>query len=204
MRGINNYATFLIEDYADKIDEEGQKKLHTLTKLTGRLQQLIDSLLFYARVGQEEINLEPVDLDTLVEAIGEDLQGRIEELNGKLVLPNKIGSFTCDPLKTREILLNLITNGLKYNQSENPIIEIGIDASKSQEKTVFYVKDNGIGIRARNIENIFGIFKRLHGRDKYGGGTGAGLTIVKKWLNNMVATSGLNLFMAKERLFCLR
>ena len=89
---------------------------------------------------------------------------------------------------------NLITNGIKYNKSEPKLIEIGTispaEASKtipsessielSEGQTVFYVRDNGIGIREKHLENVFKIFKRLHPAGHYGGGTGAGLTIVRK------------------------
>jgi two-component system, chemotaxis family, sensor kinase Cph1 len=87
---------------------------------------------------------------------------------------------------------NLISNAIKYNDKDQKWVEIGYilpeEVSQSLPKnlhinaaqTVFYVKDNGIGIRAQHLENVFKIFKRLHPVNRYGGGTGAGLTIAKK------------------------
>ena len=95
--------------------------------------------------------------------------------------------------KIGEVFRNLITNAMKYNDKLERWIEIGhgvdlgLDARKNTElepfvgrHTVFYVRDNGIGIREKHFDAIFRIFKRLHARDEFGGGTGVGLTIVKK------------------------
>ena len=96
-------------------------------------------------------------------------------------------------MRVGEVLRNLITNSMKYNDKPEKWIEIGhgidlgLDAMKPKEDepfaghhTVFYVRDNGIGIPEKHFEAIFRIFKRLHARDEFGGGTGVGLTIVKK------------------------
>ena len=78
-----------------------------------------------------------------------------------------------------EIFANLIVNAVKYNDKPQKWIEIGTTRDGG-EAPVFYVRDNGIGIPEKHHDAVFRIFKRLHGRDKFGGGTGAGLTIVKK------------------------
>ena len=67
---------------------------------------------------------------------------------------------------------------MKYNDKASKVIEVGWDDARTP--VAFYVRDNGIGIPEKHFASIFRIFKRLHGRDKFGGGTGAGLTIVKK------------------------
>lgn len=91
----------------------------------------------------------------------------------------------------REIFSNLVSNALKYTYKNCPRIEIGYLATNELEahlnarievkgQNVFYVRDDGIGIESRYFEQIFGMFKRLHGRNQFGGGVGAGLSIVKK------------------------
>jgi len=85
----------------------------------------------------------------------------------------------CDRLRTTEIFKNIIGNALKYNDKAERYIEVGYMSTESNSP-IFYVKDNGIGIEEKHFQNVFMIFKRLHPRDKYGGGTGAGLTITKK------------------------
>ena len=86
-----------------------------------------------------------------------------------------------------EVFNNLITNAIKYSDKPEKWIEIGFqepqqatDRANPYQPIIFYVKDNGIGIRQKHLDTIFLIFKRLHAPDKYGGGTGGGLTIAKK------------------------
>ena len=183
----------MIEDYGEVLGDDGQEKLQTLMRLTQRMEALINSLLHYSRLGRADLLLEPVDMNEVassaVEMIKISQPGHIQFSVAK-DLPNVQGDRT----RISELLINLITNGIKYNKSEPKLIEIGTispaEASKtipsessielSEGQTVFYVRDNGIGIREKHLENVFKIFKRLHPAGHYGGGTGAGLTIVRK------------------------
>ena len=78
----------------------------------------------------------------------------------------------------RELYLNLIGNAMKYNDKPEPWIEIGFQ--EENEEATYYVRDNGIGISSPFHEQVFKMFKRLHGRDEYGSGSGVGLTICRK------------------------
>ncbi|MEI6046118.1 MAG: ATP-binding protein [Chloroflexota bacterium] len=196
LRGIHNYSTFLLEDYQDKLDAEGAEQLKALTHLTERMEELIDSLLHFSRVGRFDLALNKINLDELVQKVLEILTPRLEQLGVEVRIPRSLPSLECDPTMVGEIFNNLITNAMKYNDKPQKWIEIGyltpdeldLKLSSQPEKTqvlahsalTFYVRDNGIGIRANHYEVIFRIFKRLHAEDKYGGGTGSGLTFVKK------------------------
>jgi len=179
LRGIRNYSTFLLEDYEDVLDEDGQNKLHTLVRLTSRLEDLIEELLHYSRVGRTEIALQPVNLHEAVTDIVDSIAGWLEEYNGHVIVEDSLPTTHCHQVLAAEVFRNLITNGIKYNDSERKQIEVGA-LHHEDGKTVFFVRDNGIGIASRYNETIFRIFKRLHGRDKFGGGTGAGLSITQK------------------------
>jgi two-component system, chemotaxis family, sensor kinase Cph1 len=189
LRGIHNYSTFLIEDYGDKLGEDGTHKLATLMQLTQRMEDLIESLLRYSRFGRAELLLQPVALDDIVESVLEVI--KISQPSPpQLQIPRPLPSIECDRAQVTELFTNLISNALKYNDRDQKSIEIGyvlptesddlVPTSLDRSQPVFFVRDNGIGIRAKHFENIFKIFKRLHPATKYGGGTGAGLTIVKK------------------------
>jgi light-regulated signal transduction histidine kinase (bacteriophytochrome) len=178
LRGIHNYAGFLLEDYGNRLDEEGRRYLETLQRLSRRMENLVDTLLHYSRLGRTDLNRETCDLNgVLAEAL--DSLGNLARTPGvEVQVVKPLPSIACNRVMACELLHNLIVNAVKYNES--PIKKIEIGFVQNHRETVLYVRDNGIGIPEKHQELIFRIFKRLHGRDKYGGGTGAGLTIVKK------------------------
>jgi two-component system, chemotaxis family, sensor kinase Cph1 len=189
LRGIHNYSTFLIEDFGDRLGEDGTHKLATLMRLTQRMEDLIESLLHYSRFGRAALLLQQFALDDIVESVLEVMKVS-QPSPVELQIPRPLPRIECDRTQVTELFTNLMSNALKYNDRDQKSIEIGyilptesdtlVPVQLDRSQTVFFVKDNGIGIRAKQFENIFKIFKRLHPATKYGGGTGAGLTIVKK------------------------
>lgn len=197
LRGIHNYSNFLLEDYAPVLDEEGVTKLETLVRLTARMEDLINALLHFSRLGREELSMEQTDLNKVIENVAEVLRISKPETQVELCIPRPLPKICCDRVLIEEVLSNLIGNALKYNKNGEKRVEVGWfvreenppggdreDAGAqwdTEESAIgFYVRDNGIGIRERHIDSVFRLFKRLHAPSKYGGGTGAGLTIVKK------------------------
>lgn len=194
LRGIYNYSSFLLEDYGEILDESGKDKLNTLMRLTHRMEDLINSLLHYSRLGRAELQVSSVDLNSLLAGVLDVIKVSARDTQVEFDVPRPLPRIKCDRTQINELYTNLISNGIKYNQQAEKTIEIGyldendpLVVEKMQDysddtpvKTIFYVRDNGIGIREKHLESIFRIFKRLHGQKKYGGGTGAGLTIAKK------------------------
>jgi signal transduction histidine kinase len=182
LRGIHNFSIFLLEDYGEKLDAEGKSKLETLTRLSRRMETLIDSLLQYSRLGRVDLAITDVDLNGVVAEVVDSIGIGLSEHHVEVRVPHPLPVVRCDPVRVRELYYNLIVNGMKYNDKPEKWIEIGWEASAAGtgHPPAFYVRDNGIGIQEKHHDSIFRIFKRLHGRDKFGGGTGAGLTIVKK------------------------
>jgi signal transduction histidine kinase len=180
LRGIHNFASFLLEDYADKLDEEGRAKLETLTRLTRRMELLIDSLLHFSRLGRVDLAIDRVDLNEVVADVLDGLGITLKQDRIEVRIPRPLPTVRADRARVGEIFHNLVVNAMKYNDKETKWIEIGYLDPEGGHPPVFYVRDNGIGIQEKHFDAVFRIFKRLHSRDKYGGGTGAGLTIVKK------------------------
>ncbi|MFH7026171.1 MAG: ATP-binding protein [Heteroscytonema crispum UTEX LB 1556] len=179
LRGIHNYSNFLIEDYGETLDDEGQNKLRTLIRLTQRMEDLIDSLLHFSRLGRVDLLMQQTDMNSIVHRSLDLLSARIEETKVEIRIPRSLPTVYCDRIQVGEVFNNLIANAMKYNDKPEKSVEIGYIESP-EEPVIFYVRDNGIGIREKHFDAIFRIFKRLHGPNKYGGGTGAGLTIAKK------------------------
>ena len=179
LRGIRNYAQFVEEDYGDRLDDEGRAQVATIVRLSARLEGLLDSLLRFARVSREELGARRCDLGATVADAEALLASALQRANGTIVVEGALPTVSGDPDLILEIFVNLITNALKYNDSGAPRIEI---ASEGHAVTV---RDNGIGIPEKHHGMVFALFKRLHARDAFGGGTGMGLTIVKKAMERL-------------------
>lgn len=178
LRGMNNFSSFVLEDYGDKIDEEGKKQLQTICSLAKRMESLINGLLTYSRVGRLDLALKPCDVNEIVKEKIEFLDTFLKEHHAMVTIENPLPIIICDKVRIGEVFQNLITNGIKYNTSQ--VKEIKISEHEDDAFYIFKIADNGIGIAQENFEKIFKIFKRLHARNEYGGGTGAGMTIAQK------------------------
>jgi light-regulated signal transduction histidine kinase (bacteriophytochrome) len=157
--------------------------LETLMRLTKRMETLIDSLLQFSRLGRVDLAMDRVDLNQIVGEVLESLAITLQEEKVEIRVPRPLPKVRADRARVGEIFANLVVNAVKYNDKPQKWIEIGTSWNGSlpgDGPPVFYVRDNGIGIPEKHYDAVFRIFKRLHGREKFGGGTGAGLTIVKK------------------------
>ncbi|BAU49081.1 histidine kinase [Sulfurifustis variabilis] len=184
LRGIHNFAHFLLEDYGERLDGDAAGKLRVMARLAERMQALLDSLLHYSRVGRQELALREVELQTVVEDTLELLQARIQETGTEVRIPRPLPAAVVDHSRVGEVFSNLIANAIKYNDKSSRWVELGWRPGEGTHAghapPVYYVKDNGIGIATQHHDAVFRIFRRLHGRDEYGGGVGVGLTIVRK------------------------
>jgi light-regulated signal transduction histidine kinase (bacteriophytochrome) len=107
----------------------------------------------------------------------EDLSERISQSGAQVDIAHPLPSLQCDPIRTAAVFENLITNAIKYNDRAEKRVSVGC---REGPTPTLFVRDNGIGIPAEHQAAVFTIFRRLHDRDDYGGGTGAGLTIARK------------------------
>jgi len=185
LRGIHNYSNFLMEDYAELLDADGVAKLNTVVRLTQRMEDLINSLLHYSRLGRAELSRQLTNLNEVARQAIDTLRISQPQSSIDFRLPRSLPTIHCDRTQISELFTNLLTNAIKYNDKAEKWVEIGfIESDRGDPEDpllyTFYVRDNGIGIPPHHLERVFQIFKRLHAQDQYGGGTGAGLTIVQK------------------------
>lgn len=188
LRGINKNAHLVLDD-SESIDADARRKLEAVVRLTVRMDSMLDALLKYSRVGRTALELIPIALQEVLDEALEIIDSR--RGGTEIVIPRPLPKIRADRTWTREILVNLLSNAMKYNDKPQKRIVIGFGEPgesagraniplAAQGQLFVSVADNGIGIANAHLREVFKIFKRLHGRDDYGGGTGAGLTIVKK------------------------
>ncbi|MFG3657322.1 ATP-binding protein [Streptomyces sp. NPDC047706] len=178
LRGISNAATFAIED-ATALDDATLRRLHTMRRLADRMDSLLNSLLHFARLGRAGLRVEEVDLGGVLDAALEVAGPRLEEERVTL-RRGPLGRVTADPDRLHEILVNLLVNAAKYaRDGADRWVEVSAGPGEAGE-TVIVVRDNGIGIAPEQQQEVFELFRRLHGATERGGGTGVGLAVVKR------------------------
>ncbi len=187
LRGMRMYAQCLSDDYADRLGDSGLEQLQQIDNQGARLQDLIDALLEFSQVGCVDLALGETSIQGIVDEVLQSLRASLEEKGVSVRIPEELPNVYCDHIRIAEVFRNLITNALKYNDKDDPWIELswhhasnlkgGVDDDAA---IVFSARDNGIGIDEKHLESVFGVFKRLHEREAFGGGTGVGLAIVKK------------------------
>lgn len=180
IRKINSFGQMLAESMADRLNEEDRENLDFMIDGAGRMQQMIEALLTYSRVNTKGVESKRVDLNNVIEELQKlELSIKIEETNAKLTVPEPLPDVFTDPTQVRQLLQNLISNGLKY-QKKDVVPEITIRASKENNGMVrVEVSDNGIGIKEDKYNDVFVMFRRLHSKTEYEG-TGIGLAVCKR------------------------
>jgi signal transduction histidine kinase len=177
LRAISSYAQLIqkrIESSPQPDDEMDLYVRHVLNSAT-RMQILITDLLDYSRLGRQPLELGPVSVDGVLDAVLTDLSTTIAESHTQ-VTRGPLPTIEADRSQLEQLLQNLISNGIRFRGSEAPVIDVRVE--RSDQSWRFSVRDNGIGIDAKHHRRIFVIFQRLHGRDRPG--TGIGLAICKR------------------------
>jgi light-regulated signal transduction histidine kinase (bacteriophytochrome) len=176
LRMITSYSQLLLKGYRGQLDGEAETCIRFITEGTKRMRELLADLLDYTQLtGDTEQAITAVDLNEVFQTTRENCKAAIEEA---------AATVTSDPLPAvlgykphlTQLLQNLISNGLKYRAERPP--QIHVSAARKNGLWRIAVKDNGIGIEPEYHEQIFGVFKRLHGKTVPG--TGIGLAICKR------------------------
>jgi PAS domain S-box-containing protein len=174
LRGMNGFASLLLESYGDKLDADGQDWLEEILANAKRMAELIDALLGLSRVARNELRCESVDLAAIARAIGSELSAAEPERTVELVIHDPLCA-DMDPRLARAVIDNLLRNAWKFTSKvPSARIEVGVDA-----QGVFFVRDNGAGFDMAFASKLFGPFQRLHAGSEFPG-TGIGLATVQR------------------------
>jgi light-regulated signal transduction histidine kinase (bacteriophytochrome) len=190
LRTLIGFSGFLIKDHAQRLDAEGQEFVRHLFDASRRMRNMIDSLLELARAGKVTGEFRSVALSELARGVQAELGELIRDSGAVIQWVGPDGMLWGDPYRLHQVLVNLVTNAVKYNQAAPPRVEIGTlersprarpgaEADVMVPRLTFFVRDNGIGIDPRFHETIFEVFRRLHTVEEYEG-TGVGLATCKK------------------------
>lgn len=176
IRVIGGYAGLVFKKLPNDLKESLGEYFDTIKRSTNQLYTLIEDFAHYTTMSKNEtIKKEAVDLNQLLYGVIDNLQESIHKYKGEIII-NHLPTIQSSNSLLFTTLKNLIENGLKYNKSENPTVNI--DYSQTLNHHQIIVSDNGIGIKKEYHEKIFEMFKRLHNRGAYEG-SGIGLAIVK-------------------------
>ena len=185
IRKISLFSDQLKEQLTDRLKENESRLLGRILNSTERMGNLVDDLLLYSRVSQRPLETEFIHLNQKVQRVLEDLEIDIEEKSAKIEVA-KLPVVKGYGRQLQQLFQNLIANALKYSKTDLPPY-ICLSAAEVTEHAMQYysitITDNGIGFKQKYADKIFQIFTRLHSKGEYGG-TGVGLSIVKKLIEN--------------------
>jgi two-component system, chemotaxis family, sensor kinase Cph1 len=177
--------------YAAMLGDGNREKLGSLIRLTLRMDSLLGSLLHFSRFGNADVSLNAGDLNQLLAEAVEIVGFRTINGHPQIVVRSALPTVRYNQIRCRQVFVNLLSNALHYTYKVLKRIEVeSIDdadkhpqpncAEETDNQTIYCVADNDIGIQSTHFEPIFKLFRRLHRQEEYGGGTGAGVTGVRK------------------------
>ncbi len=180
LRMIGGFIGLFEMKYANLLDEEGKEYLNFVKDGASRMSRLIRQILIYSKLEKAEVQYQTIAIKDILDEIVQDLYALTTEKQAQIELKVKNIDICCQPERIKMLFTNLITNGIKFNESAIPQITITLQAQ--EKEWLFTVSDNGIGIDSEFQDYIFKPFKRLNTRHKFPG-SGVGLSICKRIIN---------------------
>lgn len=174
---IRGFLGYIEQDVLSGDKDRLNKDIQRIADATDKMQQLLNDLLELSRIGRLMNEPRRIHFTSLVHDVVELLHGQIHERGVRLVMHDNLPDVIGDPQRLFEVLQNLVENAVKFMGGQNePIIEIGTHGTE-ENKPVFFVRDNGMGVPREQFDRIFGLFNKL---DPQTSGTGIGLALVKR------------------------
>ena len=180
LRSIHGYSQILIDDYGDKIDEEGKRVTQVIINNAKRMGQLIDDLLDFSRLSRKDLSFSHTNMNQVVNQAIKELNVNLDD--GKItIVINELIPTKMDRSMILQVWINLISNAIKYAQQREEI-KIEINSYIDKNEICYRISDNGTGFDMKYVDKLFNVFQRLHKIHEYHG-TGVGLAIVKRIIN---------------------
>jgi PAS domain S-box-containing protein len=177
LRALDGFSRILLEDYSDRLDDEGRRFLNLVRDNAQRMGALINDLLAFSRLSRQPLEKRRVDAHAIAQQAWDELRGEAEGRDVRVTI-GPLPECEADPSLLRQVFLNLLSNALKYTRRrEHAVIEVG--ATGAPGSPVYFVRDNGVGFDMKYAGKLFGVFQRLHRADEYEG-TGVGLALAQR------------------------
>jgi light-regulated signal transduction histidine kinase (bacteriophytochrome) len=177
LRSINGFSEALLEDYGDRLEDEGRDYLGRVKAASERMGHLIDGLLELSRVTRSKMSRERIDLSALAMSVIQELKQRHPERQVEIVIENGLVAEGNERL-LRVALENLLSNAWKLTGNQ-PHARIEFGSAEHESASVYFVRDNGSGFDMAYSDKLFGAFQRLHKVSEFPG-TGIGLATVQR------------------------
>jgi PAS domain S-box-containing protein len=177
LRSIDGFSKILLEDYQDTLDKQGKHYFQRIRAGTQKMGQLIDDLLHLSRIGRQPLNKKSINLKTIANEVYQLLEPERKNRKVKFTV-HKCPKTLADPNLMLNVFLNLLSNALKFTKNK-PLTEIEFGCKEKDNKTIFFIKDNGVGFDMKLAGKLFSPFQRLHSNEEYEG-SGIGLAIVQR------------------------
>lgn len=178
LRMINSYTRLLEKKYTGLFDNNAKEFMFFITDAVDRMSTLLDDLLEFSRAGDKKFTDDLLDFNDVILIVESNLKVQLSELNATLKMEAKdLPLIKVNRTQLVQLVQNLVSNGVKFRGERDPVVTI--NCQLKDEKMVFSIADNGIGISEENKSKVFEMFRRLHTRDEYAG-TGIGLATCKR------------------------
>jgi light-regulated signal transduction histidine kinase (bacteriophytochrome) len=176
LRTVAGFASLLRSRYDGRLDDDGDEFLRHMTDGCARMGSMLEGVLTYSKVAGAGLERAPVDMEEVVREVEQSL-GAARGDHGGSVTWDSLPTVEGDPVQLRQLMQNLIANGLKFNRSEHPHVHVSAEDTGAGWR--FAVRDNGIGVDPAQAHRIFGMFQRLDTREAFEG-TGLGLALCSR------------------------
>jgi PAS domain S-box-containing protein len=188
LRSMTSYSRFLQEDCWDALSEQGREYVRRIASASSRLDMLITDVLNYGRIARGEMGLEAVDVEKLTRDIIETYP-QLQDSGAAILVQSRIPPVIGNPAALTQCISNLLSNAVKFvPRGQSP--QVRVWAEKKAERVRLWVEDNGLGISPEGQKRIFHMFQRLNPAKEFDG-TGIGLTIVRKAVERMGGSVGV-------------
>jgi PAS domain S-box-containing protein len=177
LRAIDGYSRILLEEHHEQLDAEDLRYLELVRKSAQQMALLIDALLNFSRMGRVDLNRITLSPAEVAQEALDELTSEMKERKVEVTIED-LPHCNADSSMLKQVYYNLLSNALKFTRQKDPAV-IRVGSREEADRTVYFVRDNGVGFDMKYVDKLFKVFQRLHSSREYEG-TGVGLAIVQR------------------------